>query len=144
MSTAIDLEVVKERIREQKCFTNLNPAEVDVLATLLSEKKFNAGDVIVKQGAPVDAVYIIVNGNADVFKSDETHPNEELKVATLREGGAIGLSDYGFYSLTGLRTATVIANTEMLTLRLSVAIFRGFALAYPHANEVMRQQAERL
>ena len=145
MADLTDLELKKDRIRKQHCFASLNDAENDVLASLLVEKTFSPGSVIVKQGDHVDSVYIIVAGTANVIRSHiENHQTIEEVVATLKEGDAIGLSQEGFYSLTGMRTATVVATSEMLALKLSVAIFRGFALAYPRANEVMRKQAERL
>jgi CRP-like cAMP-binding protein len=145
MAELIDLDLKKESVKKQPCFSQLNDAEIDVLTTLLVEKIFQPGDVIVKEGEHVDSVYIIIRGSADVIHTHrKDQVNTEEKIATLKDGSAIGLSDRGFYSLTGLRTATVRAASELLTLRLSVPMFRGFALAYPHASEVMRQQAERL
>ncbi len=145
MADLTDLEMRKICVKKQACFANLNDAEVDVLATLLVETVFQPGDVIVKEGAHVDSVFIIVKGQADVTHSHlENHQTITEKIVTLSDGAAIGLSERGFYSLTGLRTATVTAATELVTLKLSVAIFRGFALAHPHASQVMREQAERL
>ena len=145
MSDETTIELKKELVRKQPVFANFSAEEVDVLVTLLVEKKFAAGDVIVKQGDRVDSVYLIVSGNADVIVTNrENNQNVDTKVATLSGGKSIGLSDQGFYSLTGLRTATVIATSEMTLLKLSVVVFRGFALAYPHASEVLRAQAERL
>ncbi len=145
MADLTDLETKKSLVRKQTCFSNLNPTEIDVLVTLLTEITFNPGDVIVKEGDHVDSVYIIVHGSADVVVSKRENDKEVFtKVASLKDGNAIGLSEHGFYSLTGLRTATVTATTELLALKLSVVVFRGFALAYPHASEVMRKQAESL
>lgn len=145
MAETFDQEFKKKHLRNQKCFTRLHDDEMDVLSTLLKETPFAIGDVIVKEGDRVDSIYIIVSGSADVFVSRmENHIEEFNQVATLSEGNAIGLSDEGFYSLTGLRTATVVAKSDMMTLKLSVTMFRGFALAYPHASEVMRKQAENL
>lgn len=145
MTDETSIDIRKELIRKQPAFNNLNADEIDVLVTLLVEKKFAPGDVIVKQGDRVDSVYIIVSGTADVFVTKrENDQSVTNKVAELKDGTSIGLGDRGFYSITGLRTATVKATTDMVTLKLSVVVFRGFALAYPHASEVMRQQAERL
>lgn len=145
MANEISIETKKELVKKQGCFANLNDAEIDVLVTLLVEKKFAPGDEIVKQGARVDSVYIIVSGDADVTVTKrENEQSVTEKVATMHGGNAIGLNDRGFYSITGLRTATVTATSEMMTLKLSVVVFRGFALAYPHASQVMREQAERL
>lgn len=145
MTDETSIEQKKELIKKQPALANLNGTELDVLVTLLVEKRFEAGDVIVKQSDRVDSVYIIVSGTADVFVTKrENDQSVTEKVATLKDGNSIGLGDRGFYSITGLRTATVTATSEMVTLKLSVVVFRGFALAYPHASEMMRQQAERL
>lgn len=132
-----EMELKKKQVQLQKAFRNLNDSEQDILAELLTEVIFKPGDTIVKEGDRVDSIYLIVKGDADVFRN-------ENKVATLQAGSAVGLSDEGFYSLTGLRTATVVAATELVTFKLSVSRFRGFTLAYPHANEMMRKQAENL
>lgn len=145
MANEISIETKKELVKKQGCFSNLSDTEIDVLVTLLVEKKFAPGEVIVKQGARVDSVYIIVSGTADIIVSKrENDQTITEKVAEMKDGAAIGLNDRGFYSITGLRTATVTATSEMMTLKLSVVVFRGFALAYPHASQVMREQAERL
>ena len=145
MAELTTIGVKKELVKKQTCFSNLNDDEIDVLVTLLVDKTFAPGDVIVKEGAHVDSVFIIVSGTADVTHSRlENHETIVEKVATLKDSNAIGLSERGFYSLSGMRTATVVATSDMVALKLSVVVFRGFALAYPHASEVMRQQAESL
>jgi CRP-like cAMP-binding protein len=111
----------------------------------LSEKHVFANDIIVKEGDSVDSVYFIVSGIADVKQSiDKDHPDEFKSIATLSSNEAIGLNESGFYSISGVRTATVVALTDMVLLRLSVAAFHGFALAYSHVTEVMRQHAKNL
>jgi CRP-like cAMP-binding protein len=113
-----------------------------MLSELLVEEHVSNGQIIVTQGDTVDSVYFIVDGNADVRNvtiQNNTPVFESL--ATLGPGQSIGLSETGFYSLSGIRTATVVAETEMLLFRLSVAAFNGFALAYPHVGEVMRKNA---
>lgn len=131
-------------IRNQACFSKLTAQETEILATLLHEKHIPAGTTIVNEGEPVDSVYLIVNGKADVrhvrISEDKTEQIQSL--ATLGVNEAIGLNDYGFYSLSGVRTATVVAITDMVVLMLSVAAFHGFALAYSHVNEIMRKQAD--
>lgn len=143
MADPIDASTKKDFVRKQACFTKLTPKEIEVLATLLVEKHIKAGDTIVTEGDPVDSVYLIVKGKADVRHvtlKDGAHHIES--VATLGENDSIGLNESGFYSLSGIRTATVTALTDMTVLYLSVAAFHGFALSYPHVNEVMRVNAE--
>ncbi len=142
MDNKIDLPRKIEILKAQHCFSQLMPSELETLASLLKEVNLSKGRTIVTEGESVDSVYFIIKGTADVqhVRLKDGAPQIEL-VATLKEGETIGLNESGFYSLTGLRTATVVASSDMLLLRLSVAAFHGFALAYPHVNEVMRANA---
>lgn len=143
MAEVIDAETKQSFVKNQACFAKLTPKEIEILSTLLIEKHFSAGDTIVTEGDPVDSVYLIVKGKADirhVTLKDGQHHIES--VATVGENDSIGLNETGFYSLSGVRTATVTALTDMTTLYLSVAAFHGFALSYPHVHEVMRVNAE--
>ncbi len=145
MTETIDLEMKKDYLKKQPAFTQLNTEENEVLATLLAEKHFKPGDTIVTEGDHVDSIYIIVSGTADVRHiTIKDHVPQIQSLATLGPGAAIGLNEEGFYSLSGVRTATVVAITDMVTLRLSVAAFHGFALMHSHVNEVMRKQAKNL
>jgi CRP-like cAMP-binding protein len=143
MDNPIELAQKIDVLKAQECFKKLTDTEIDTLATLLHEVKAKKGQTIVTEGDHVDSVYFIIKGNLDVrhirVKDGELVSNS---VATLHEGEAIGLNESGFYSLTGLRTATVVANTDMVFLKLSVAAFHGFALAYSHVNEVMHHNAK--
>ena len=143
MDDAIDLNLKKSYIKKQTCFMQLSEKENEELASLLIETHFAAGDTIVTEGDLVDNVFLIVSGEADVrvavIKNNALTYNS---VATLKPGASIGLNETGFYSLSGKRTATVVANTPMVVLKLSVAKFHGFSLANPHVNEVMRKSAE--
>jgi CRP-like cAMP-binding protein len=143
MDKAIDLNEKIAFVKKQSCFLKLSASETDKLATLLIEQHFMAGETIVTEGDLVDSVYLIIQGQADVrhitIKEGAIQINS---IATLTAGAAIGLNETGFYSLSGRRTATVVAITDMVVLCLSVAKFHGFALAYPHVNEVMHQAAK--
>ncbi|MCC2667169.1 MAG: hypothetical protein K0S63_1085 [Gammaproteobacteria bacterium] len=135
-------DLKKSFVKKQACFGQLTDNEIEALADLLVEKKFNAGETIVTEGDLVDEVFLIVSGQADVrLITLKDHLIHAKSIATLSVGDAIGLNESGFYSLSGRRTATVVAMTDMVTLQLSVAKFHGFALAYPHVNEVMRRGA---
>ena len=145
MNEPLGLDVKKSMLRKQVCFSQLTDDEIEILASILVEKHFVKGDVIVKEGERVDSAYLIISGDADVRRPiDKDFPEKTHSIATLGKDTAIGLNETGFYSLTGIRTATVIALTDMVALRLSVAAFHGFALAYSHVNEVMRQHARKI
>lgn len=141
----INLQIKKFLIKKQPVFSKLTDEEVKVLATLFTTQHFNAGDTIVVEGDFVDSVYLIVNGTADVKQVIQKDGGYQVRtISTLGPEESIGLNERGFYSLTGMRTATVVANNKMTLLRLSVTEFHGFALSYSHVNKVMRENAEKL
>jgi CRP-like cAMP-binding protein len=142
MDTLTDLNLRKSLIKKQGCFLQLTDRETEELADLLTEQSVPKGKTIVMEGEPVDSLYFIVKGKADVrHETIKNHIREYQSVATLGPGDAIGLNETGFYSLSGRRTATVVANEPMLLLYLSVAEFHGFALAHAHVSALMRENA---
>lgn len=145
MKYEMEIDVRKALLAKQACFAPLRDDELTMLASLLVKATIKAGTVIVTEGDPVDSFFLIVNGSADVRRiiRDEGKSTVE-SVATLGPGSSIGLNEKGFYSLTGARTATVVAISDMVLLKLSVATFHGFALMYSHVNEVMRKQASKI
>jgi len=145
MDDFVDRSIKKEFVRRQECFSKLTEDEIEKLAELFSEVHFKQGETIVTEGALVDSVFLIMKGIAEVrqFVIKENKP-ESVSVAKLEAGEAIGLNEKGFYSLSGKRTASVIAMTDVIALRLNVAEFHGFALAHSHVSQVMRQNAESL
>lgn len=140
MEKTVDIETKKSLVRSQPLFKSLFEGEISDLAELLTEKTMAVGENIVTKGDPVDSIYLIVSGTADVFDSFVEDTQIKWKVvATLGPNDAIGLSEVGLYSLSGKRTATVTAVTDMVLLRLPVTLFHGIALANSHIGEVMRR-----
>lgn len=139
----IDLNIKKQYVKKQACFSQLKDEEIEKLAGLWSVKHYRAGEIIVNEGDPVDSIFIIVEGTAKVEKLtvQEGKLHSEF-VATLGPGEPIGLNETGFYSLSGLRTANVTAASDMVVLYLTTAAFHGFALANTHVSEVMRKNSE--
>jgi len=118
-------------------FSTLSPEEIAELVKLFTENAFKAGEVIVKEGDSIDAIYFIVNGMAEVRKAQQA-------VASLGPWDSIGLSESGFFSSTGQRTATVTALTPMTALRLDLKAFDAFLKKYPLAQASMRDKLDML
>lgn len=139
---ALSSDIKRAYIIKQPVFSQLTQEEINTLVDLFAETHFKAGDTIVTEGEPVDSVYLIVQGEAEVRQVTLDKGETHIQVlATLNSGDSVGLKETGFYSLSGIRTATVVARSDMVTLCLSMPKFHGFALAYPHVNEIMRQQS---
>jgi CRP-like cAMP-binding protein len=142
MDTVIDLDLIKSFVKKQACFSQLTEEEIDRLSELFKETRIKPDETIVTEGDHVDSVFLIVSGQADVRHISIQDKVPVIKsLAKLGPGAAIGLNETGFYSISGLRTATVVALTDMVTLKMSLAAFHGFALAYPHVTQIMRKNA---
>jgi CRP-like cAMP-binding protein len=144
MDEGIDI-TKKHLVKKQQVFSQLTDLETEELAALFSEIQVAAGAIIVKEGDPVDSIYLIVSGTADVRHVSIKDKAPEVKsVAILSTGDAIGLNETGFYSISGKRTATVVAMTDTMLLCLSVAAFHGFALSHSHVSEIMHKNSENI
>jgi CRP-like cAMP-binding protein len=98
-----------------------SPRSLRALPSLLDEVRFDAGDVLVRQGATGRQAFIVIDGQAQVLVDGEC-------VATVGPGSFVGemaMLDYG------RRTATVIADSPMRAL---VAGPRAFPSLMSHAG----------
>jgi uncharacterized protein YhbP (UPF0306 family) len=102
-------------------FRGLPKHEVETLAARLETVHVEAGGVIVRQGAPADKFFIIVDGEVDVLR-EESPGQAPKKVASLKQGQFFGemaiLRD-------SPRTATVQAVTPTTLLTMDRDMFRG-------------------
>ena len=145
MESPANISFLIQLVKKQTLFSQLREEEITELASLFTEIKIEPGAVIVKEGDSVDSVYLIGNGTADVMQVEAGHDHSETKsIAILSFGDSIGLNETGFYSISGNRTATVIALTDMLIYRLSVPAFRGFALSHTHVAEIMNKNSSKI
>lgn len=127
---ADDIVPVEERIallKQLSSFSSFTLEQIKELSHLMKAYCYTPNEIIVQEGEIIDSVYFILQGEAEV-----NHRVPYLKkwmaipVAVLRAGETIGLSDTGFYSDTGTRTATVVALSELIILRLDINDFHRF------------------
>ena len=116
-----------------------------IAATAQSENvKFNAGQIIFRQGDPSDKFYIITKGQVDVLRMDK-RTGQETQVARLAEGQYFG--EIGLLGRTE-RTATVKAVTEVECLALNREVFKSLlassAEAYKDVDIVLRRRMVQL
>ena len=122
-------------------FGSLSEAERETLARHLVYAPFVAGDVMTRQGAVAHWLYLIIEGEADVWSES---PAGRERVTTLQGGSIFG--EMGM--MTGAaRTATVTARTDVVCYRLDKAGFAEIIQARPDVAEAMskvlaRRQAE--
>lgn len=96
-------------------FASLDPADLQQVARIATERSFAAGDVLVREGDAGDALYVIASGSVLVQRGG--HP-----VATRQAGESIG--EMALVSHEP-RNATVVANGDVRALRIGRADFES-------------------
>ena len=135
MTLQKDVEV----LRNIPLFKKIEPAKLKLLAFTSEHVEFIAGEPLFHEGDVGDAAYILLEGEADVVV--ET-PGGEMRVATLGQNDIVGeiaiLCDVP-------RTATIIAKTRLVTLRVSKDGFFNLVTQFPTVGvEIMHELASRL
>lgn len=134
------LERDVETLRNIPLFAGLPTARLKLIAYTAEVLRFEPAEEIVQQGAPADAVYIIAEGEAEVW-------------LTALDGHIVRLGTLGRHSLlgeiavlcNGRRTATVRAKDRVVTLKLSAQVFLDLVRQNPDISmKVMTILAERL
>jgi CRP-like cAMP-binding protein len=103
-----------DTLRKVPLFSDLDDRELGQIAGGMQERKVEAGETIVKQGAGGAGFFVIEEGEADVTVDDESR-------------GSLGPGDYfgEIALLTGSeRTATVTAKTDMVCFGMTPWDFR--------------------
>lgn len=95
------------------------------------------GKVIVEEGAPTDAMYVIVSGRARVLKQGER--GVEIPLNMLTTGDSFGEIEL----LDGTpRPATVRASSEVLALRLDRSVFQALLEVNPDIRTYLELQVK--
>jgi ATP-binding cassette subfamily B protein len=126
----------RELVGELPAFSLL-PEEVRILVAESFEPiAFPFGAVIVREGEPADAFYVLAAGSARVVKQGDD--GEEVPLNVLRRGDS-----FGEMSLLGetVRLATVRASTAVHALRLGRSVFAALTRAHPQVREAFEALA---
>lgn len=106
------------------------------LAALFTRERFDFGDLIVREGEPADAFYLLETGRARVIK--QNGKGDELVLASLRPG-----SEFGDSALLegGVRNASVRCSTAVEVLRLGRDDFLALVGQYPELRAHLEMTA---
>jgi CRP/FNR family cyclic AMP-dependent transcriptional regulator len=100
-------------LRRFKVFADLNEEQVSFVATMLQQLSFHPNQLIIKEHALGDCMYIVSEGAVRVSKTVE---GREIMLATLEVGDFLGEMCL-FYEAP--RSADVIANCECKLLKFT-------------------------
>lgn len=130
-----------QALDEVELFSTLSDDERETLARAMVDTPFVKGDTITRQGAVAHWLYLVIDGEADVW----TEANgQRTHVATLKPGSVVG--EMGL--ITGEpRRATVTARSDVTCFRLDKAAFQSVLRARPDLAEelskvISRRQGE--
>lgn len=112
-------------------FSGVPKRHVRRVAGLAREARFQPGTAIVRQGAPGNDFFVIVDGEASVLRGSTMPPIPIGPGAYFGEMSLIDGSE---------RSATVVADTEMLCLRLSRTPFLKLLKGEPELAISMLQE----
>lgn len=101
-------------LQQVPLFAGLEPSELEQIAESMYERRFFAGDTLIRQGATDEGLFLVDYGEAEVTVGDRL-------VNTIRPGDYVG----EIALLTGSeRTATVVAKMDMLCYTMRPPDFR--------------------
>lgn len=108
------LEGLRDQLKYTPLFVRLNDAELEMILRVGRKEDYSPGEVIVNEGSPGDALFIILEGSSDVVKKGKA---QTVKLSTLRKE-----SCFGEMSLLDIepRSCSVIAVEKTTVLRFGV------------------------
>jgi len=117
----------KDFLRQLQLFADLPEADLNWLSTQAEPFSLEAGEVLIEEGAPGDAAYIILDGELEVNKKTDV---QNIRIAVREVGEVIGemaLIDQS------VRTATVRAVRPSRLLKIGGDTFRTLLSQKPSA-----------
>ena len=134
-----DVKQQIEILRHVPLFTGLNDRQLRSLAKILTVREYHDGDEIITQGNGGQGLFIISKGTAKVIRLQPDGEAVEVNRFVPNDFfGELALLD------DGVRTASVIATSEMQCLILTRLDFQGILRGDPEMSIViMRELAKR-
>jgi CRP/FNR family cyclic AMP-dependent transcriptional regulator len=109
-------------LKQADIFFELTPDQLEMVAAVCEERRYNAGDIVFEENAASDELYVIAQGDVDIQLDPSLVAGEDMKspglvtIATLRRGqsfGEVALVDQGLRSATAKCAAD---NTQLIIL----------------------------
>ncbi len=115
-------------LKEVPLFNLLDDQERAELATQLELVRFTPGQVVFNYGDPGDSIYVVSEGELEVFCKNDTGERMVLEVPTRGDFfGELSLLD------SGTRSASVVATQDTAAFRLDRASLEQFLRKHPQA-----------
>ena len=120
-------------LRDVPLFADLDDRAIQAVAVLAHEAAFKAGDVLMLEGEPGDAFFVIVEGTVRIERG-------ERPIRSLTAGGYLG--EIALYDRRP-RTATATCVTDVRTLTIRAHEFQRLMETLPAVDRRVRAAVER-
>jgi rhodanese-related sulfurtransferase len=117
-----DKSFLLEKIRQSELFENLPPENIEEMFSRMETVTAAPDEIIIREGDEGDYYYLLVEGTADVKRTDSQTGSEQL-VARLVE--PVGMGEEALIS-NAKRNATVAMTSKGLLMRLSKEAFEEY------------------
>jgi CRP-like cAMP-binding protein len=81
-------------LKQAEIFEHLTPEQLELIASISTLITCNAGDMVIEQGTASDELYVIADGEVDIFMdpslTGESSISEQIIITTLRRGQSFG------------------------------------------------------
>ena len=117
----------------------LPPDSQELVRNAFTAATYPFGAVIVREGEPGDAYYVLTAGHARVVKNAQNGAADEISLNVLRPGdtfGEIGLLD------SARRAVTVRASSDIEVLRLDKSVFDALVRSKPEIRQYVELQVK--
>lgn len=125
------IKVLPEELYLCTLFKNLPKATIKKIATFPEAKIIEKGTTIIKEGEKGDSMFVILQGEVDVFKTDK-----QIKVATLKAGTFVG---EGALVSGAPRNATVITASDTKVAFFNLEAFNKLIVSDPSIPIILMQ-----
>ncbi len=113
-------------LKSHLLFEDLIPEELDVVASRLSVRDIEAGEVLFREGDNADLLCLVAQGSLDVIK--RTKDGRSVVIATLSDGDSVG----EMALVDGMvRSATIQAESFAIVIVLKREDFEDIVKGYP-------------
>jgi signal-transduction protein with cAMP-binding, CBS, and nucleotidyltransferase domain len=137
------IEECTSLLKQVLLFSKYAPEDLVELATLFKVAFYKEHNVIVQQGDNLDTLFLIASGYVEVSRQEIINKKIQTEIlATLSEGDPIGFDSLGFFSKTGVRTATLTALSMVKVFKLELSDFSRFLKKHPHLMPNLKSEAD--
>ncbi len=122
-------------------FNGLSASQLKLMQASMTERLYQAGDVIFKAGDPSDSMLVVLQGRASVMvpvasRAGGQDSGREVRLSSMRRGGVLG--EMGFLD-SAPRSATVVAQEQLLVYVLTREAFDGLRTQSPETAFIVIQ-----